>query len=267
MRVGMYCLLLLLLMQSSALAQEASPCPIAMHKELELVRGGHYVDAHLLAQTMALICQSEAGEWELLDAIALTRLEEHERAHALLESLSLDPGPLAERSKVLAVWVLAEGGFASNAASTRLEPEDAARLQVFARIKKGQSPGPAAASLSQELQLAVSQGYRSMQSRQSKRPWLAGVLSAALPGLGQVYAGSWQSAGVSLVLNGLFIGATVELARHELYAAAATTGMAGSVFYVGNVLNAVDLAQRYNQSAALPGQESLERILVPEANP
>ncbi len=254
---------------TSEVGPEVDPnaCLPAMAKTLGLLRGEHNVDAHLIAQTMALLCPVTSQEWDVLDAIALTRLEEHQRAYHLLQSLSLNAGPIASRAQILAAWSLAKGGFSMDTALTALPQPDAARVQVFARLHRGDAPGKQALLLSAELQQAITTGYARLEGQQSKRPWLAGLLSAALPGLGQVYAGSWQSAGVSLVLNGILLASTVELARNDLYFAAATTGMASSIFYVGNILNAADLARRYNETASAPEQERLEDLLVPEASP
>ena len=254
---------------TSEVVLEADPsaCLPAMAKTLGLLRGQHNVDAHLIAQTMALLCPVTSPEWDVLDAIALTRLEEHQRAYHLLQSLSLHAGPIASQAGVLAAWSLAKGGFSTDTAVAPLTQQDAARVQVFARLHHGETPGKHALLLSTQLQEAVTKGYSRLEAQRSKRPWLAGLLSAALPGLGQVYAGSWQSAGVSLVLNGILIASTVELARNDLYFAAATTGMASSIFYVGNILNAADLARRYNETASAPLQEQLENLLIPEASP
>src|SRR5690606_34632281 len=113
----------------------------------------------------------------------------------------------------------------------------------------------------------VAHVYERFERRHRKRPWLAGALSAVVPGLGQAYAGSWESAAVSFVLNGALIGATVELARRDFYAASTVTGLAGSVFYLGSVLSAADLARRHNQRAAEPERRALERLLLPERSP
>ena len=93
------------------------------------------------------------------------------------------------------------------------------------------------------------------------------MLSAILPGAGQAYAGSIESAAMAFVLNGLAIGATVELARRELWWTAALAGTVGSMFYVGNIGSAVDLARRRNELAQLPWDTDLRRALLPEAYP
>ena len=101
----------------------------------------------------------------------------------------------------------------------------------------------------------------------TKRPWLAAGMSVVLPGAGQAYAGSWQGAAVAFLMNAFLIGASVELVSHKLYLSAGAAGLAASFFYVGNVLNAADLAARRNEMAAAPARLELERQLLPEAHP
>jgi hypothetical protein len=198
-----------------------------------LVREEYWVDAHLVAQTLDALCPSHPSSfvWRLWDAVALIKLDESPRARTLLGSVAQSPDPLMRQAAdVIHVWSLLAG----------LEPP---------------------------LRLEVDRVYRRYQRRHAKRPWLAGTLSAVVPGLGQAYAGSWESAAVSFVLNGVLIGATVELARRDFYAASTVTGLAGSVFYVGSILSAADLARRRNERAAEPDRRELERLLVPELFP
>ena len=106
-------------------------CTLAMGRTQDLLREGQHVDAHLLAQTMSFLCLSSSAAWNILDAIALTHLEEHQRAHALLESLALRPGPLAARAEVLAAWVLVHGNLGGAPNTGRLAPHDAAYICTF----------------------------------------------------------------------------------------------------------------------------------------
>ena len=54
-----------------------------------------------------------------------------------------------------------------------------------------------------------------------------------------------------------------ELAYNDLYFSAGATGLAVSVFYVGNILNAVDLAERRNEVASAPYRRALTELLLP----
>ena len=122
----------------------------------------------------------------------------------------------------------------------------------------------ASKSLAPALTEGIASSHQSYLASQSKRPWLAAGLSLVIPGAGQAYAGSWSGAAVALVLNAALIGGTIELGRRRLFFSASVTGLAASVFYVGNILNAADLARRWNSVAARPYLEEMERLLVPE---
>jgi hypothetical protein len=243
-------------------------CPPEATARLEAaLRAGDDVDAHHLAQALDALCPGDpaAAHWRLLDAVALTRLEETPRARALLQAGLRGPdAALQARAAALLAWSLwrTGDGDAFHAALARV-PEPA-RLRLEALAAAGEDEfGSAAARLDPTLRARAVELERRASARE-RRPWLAGTLSAIVPGLGQAYAGSWQGAAVAFVLNGVLIGATVELARKELYFAAGATGLAASIFYVGNIANAADLARRRNEIASEGARDALERALVPE---
>lgn len=70
-----------------------------------------------------------------------------------------------------------------------------------------------------------------------KSPWLAGALSAVVPGLGRVYLGQWQDALSTLVLVGVAAG----LAAHGFYEDGVDSvrgwvlGTTAAVFHAGNI--------------------------------
>jgi hypothetical protein len=150
----------------------------------------------------------------------------------------------------------------------RLPPEARLRLQALAVLDDRSRFAERAGALPEVLRPPVLQAAGALeQAKHTRRPWVAGSLSALLPGAGQLYAGAWQSAAVAFVLNAVAIAATVELARHRLYATAVAAGTLGSVFYVGSIVNAAELAGRRNQAAALPHRQRLQQLLAPEVNP
>lgn len=237
-----------------------------------LVREEYWVDAHLVAQTLDALCPTHPSSfvWRLWDAVALIELDESSRARTLLGSVAESPDPhMRQAAEVIHVWsLLADGDRPAFArAVVRLDDAARARLQVLSATHARRGVWPLLAELPAPLRLEVDRVYQRLERRRGKRPWLAGTLSAVVPGLGQAYAGSWESAAVSFVLNGVLIGATVELARRDFYAASTVTGLAGSVFYVGSILSAADLARRSNERAAEPERRALERLLVPERFP
>lgn len=253
-------------------AATAQPCvsPLARDEPARLHRAGAFLSAHHLALVLRTLCPDApaAGGWALVSALALVELDDSAQAlQSLSEGLSADRDP---RLGAALAWIhLRQGDQQAFArALARLPAPTRLRLEALSaaeetgpfaeRARRLPDPlGPAALAAGADLQRALT----------SRRPWLAGSLSAVLPGAGQVYAGSWQSAAVAFVLNAVMIGATVELARHRLYATAAASGTLASVFYVGSIVNAADLARRRNQAAALPHRQRLQHLLVPEVNP
>lgn len=97
-----------------------------------------------------------------------------------------------------------------------------------------------------------------------KSPVLAGTMSAILPGTGQAYTGSWQSGAMALVLNALFLSATLDLADHDLHAASLASGAVFSITYLGNILNAAESARIYNQNYYAPRIEEEKAKRFPE---
>jgi hypothetical protein len=251
---------------------QAIDCAHGATRVAALVREEYWVDAHLVAQTLDALCPTHPSSfvWRLWDAVALIELDESPRARTLLGSVAESPDPhMRQAAEVIHVWsLLADGDRpAFTRAVVRLEEPARARLQVLSATHARRGVRPLLAELPAPLRLEVDRVYQRLERRHGKRPWLAGTLSAVVPGLGQAYAGSWESAAVSFVLNGVLIGATVELARRDFYAASTVTGLAGSVFYVGSILSAADLARRRNERAAEPERRALERLLVPERFP
>ncbi|MCG8419918.1 MAG: hypothetical protein MJE77_18455 [Proteobacteria bacterium] len=243
----------------------------------ELFRAGHMVDAHLVAQTLDALCAGGVipPSWRLWGAIALIDLDESYRARRILASLSSSRDLSLRRSAaVIGVWSLLKDGDeqAFERALPALDEPARARLLVLRAIydhgKGGSREFESISSrLDAQLRAAVTGVYTTHRAQRTKEPWLAATMSAVLPGLGQLYAGSVESAAAALVLNGVLIGATVELARHDLYFASTTTGLVASMFYVGSILNAADLAHRYNDRASDATRRELETLLLPELVP
>ena len=80
-----------------------------------------------------------------------------------------------------------------------------------------------------------------------KHPELAGALSAAIPGLGQVYTGRWRDGLISFLVNGLFIGAIAVAIDRGHDESAAVLGFFELGFYSANIYNAVNDAHKKNR--------------------
>lgn len=81
----------------------------------------------------------------------------------------------------------------------------------------------------------------------SKSPGLAGGLSAVLPGTGQLYAGRYRDAALSLLLNAAFIVGAIESFDdgNEVVGSILVFFEAG--WYTGNIFNAVNSAHKFNR--------------------
>ncbi len=94
-----------------------------------------------------------------------------------------------------------------------------------------------------------------------KSPFLAGFMSAIIPGSGHIYAGHYGDGVTSFLLNGLFIAGTVVAAKQENYAVAGAVGVVGLPFYVGNIYGAANAATKWNLGVRKDLQGKLAVIL------
>ena len=229
-----------------------------------LLRAGRFADVHHAATDARVICGAAAplDTTRLLDAIALLRLDDRAWAIENLQELATRN----EAARVVLAWAYITDGDdqAAGALLRRLPAPRAAAVRVLGALDDEDTFAAAVGALDAPLRAPARTLARGYRDARIKRPALAGALSALVPGSGQVYAGSWQAAAVTFVLNGLFVAATVELASRDMYLSAAATGTAASFFYVGGIMNAVDLARRRNQLAREPYRRDLEELLVPE---
>ena len=92
------------------------------------------------------------------------------------------------------------------------------------------------------LQQAIDR-YRDLPQ---KTPWLAGTLSAVLPGAGQLYNGRPGDAFISFALNGVLLWATIESFDNDQYVAGSLLGAIELGWYAGNIYNAVSGSHKFN---------------------
>lgn len=250
-------LIVLLLLTASAAAEPTCDDAVLSPRLTALLRERRFADVHHTAVTARALC-GELPTTRLLDDIALLRLDD--RAYALADLHAAG----GDTANTLLAWAYATDGDvqAAEAVMARLPQPKALAIATLAVLDDEDEFAARSARLPQSAQ--VREAYTRYRNAREKSPAVAGVLSALVPGAGQLYAGSLQAAAVTLVLNGLFVAATVELARNEYYFSAAATGTAASFFYVGGIMNAVDLARRRNSIAQEPHREALENMLVPE---
>jgi TM2 domain-containing membrane protein YozV len=253
----MRALIIVALLASTASADTPCDDAVVSPRLTQLLRARRFADVHHAAVTAQALC-GELPTTRLLDDVALLRLDDRAYALADLHAIGNEP------ANMLLAWAYASDGDAQAAESAmaRLPTPKAMAIATLAVIDDDDAFAARSARLASSADVRAA--YARYRDAREKSPAFAGVLSALIPGAGQLYAGSLQAAAVTLVLNGLFIGATVELARDEHYFTAAAAGTAASFFYVGGIMNAVDLARRRNDISQEPHRQALENLLVPE---
>lgn len=80
-----------------------------------------------------------------------------------------------------------------------------------------------------------------------RSPATAGVMSALLPGAGQLYDGRPVDAGLAFGLNAAFLWGTIEAYNNESWPVFALLGLMEIGWYGGNIYNAVNGAHIYNR--------------------
>ncbi len=104
-----------------------------------------------------------------------------------------------------------------------------------------------------ELRLAIEEVARAPR----RSPLAAGLLSAAVPGLGHAYAGDAAAGAAALGVNGVFIWATVEAFRDRRPGLGTLLLVGESLWYGGAIFGAVAEAMRFNRDAR---NQALERV-------
>jgi outer membrane protein assembly factor BamD (BamD/ComL family) len=80
-----------------------------------------------------------------------------------------------------------------------------------------------------------------------KDPTAAGMMAAALPGLGHAYCGRYKDGMVALLLNGLFIWAAIEAFNSDQNVLGGILVFAEAGWYGGNIYSAVNSTYKYNR--------------------
>jgi TolA-binding protein len=181
-------------------------------------------------------CRATLGQ-----ALAQLRQGLRAQGRGLLEELiaACPEGPYAGRARIeLALSLAEEGQWAkAQAALSRVSPSGPLLERRLAVLREGEAK-------------AVS-------------PVAAGVLSGVVPGAGQVYCGRPRDGALALLLNGLFIWATVEAGLRGNAGLAAGLGLVESAWYGGTIYGAVNCAYRHERADAERAREQMERL--PEA--
>ena len=136
---------------------------------------------------------------------------------------------------------------ASNAVAARIA-QGVCHLQEGdpSAAKQALSMVPAASPLRQAADELEKESGRYAQI-QHKSPWIAGSLSAVLPGAGQVYIGRPDDAILAFVLNAVLIWGMYESFDNGEDVTGGLLTVVETGWYFGNIYNAVNGAHKYNK--------------------
>jgi hypothetical protein len=97
--------------------------------------------------------------------------------------------------------------------------------------------------------LAFYQQLNQFSEEQWKNPWIAGGLSAIIPGAGRVYAGDWKNALVSVMFVGINSYQSIRGFRKNGIQSSSgwIFGTIAAGFYIGNIYGSAWTAKRKNQ--------------------
>ena len=84
------------------------------------------------------------------------------------------------------------------------------------------------------------------RERPQKSPFLAGFMSAILPGSGYMYAEHYGDGVTAFLLNGLFIAGAATSFHQENYAVGTIVAVIGVPFYFGNIYGSANAANKWN---------------------
>jgi len=123
--------------------------------------------------------------------------------------------------------------------------------EIFGQVESDHRLGPSARELAQTAPEGANINLKS--------PTTAGVLSAVLPGAGQIYVGRPVDAGLAFGLNAAFLWGTIEAYNNESWAVFSLLGLMEIAWYGGNIYNAVNGAHIHNREARRDFLDRLEQ--------
>lgn len=185
---------------------------------------------------------AEAAERLLLCLVHLKRWSE---AQAVLRRMR--PGTTRD---TLAALVLAERGDPREAAS-RI-PRESREAEVLSGLWYLQAGEIDAArrtftALPEPLGPALAERAAAYAELPERSVWLAGSMSALLPGSGHIYGGQVADGIVAFLTNSVLIGGSVWAASRKEYVTASAVGVVAVGFYAGNIYGGASAAHRFNE--------------------
>jgi len=146
-------------------------------------------------------------------------------------ALQTSPAALAQHRADLRLWSLASNG-------------------NYDQFINNETPDTQYSQLNGELQL--------LNQLPLKSPRLAGGLSAIIPGSGQLYAGRYREAGMSLLLNAAFLGGGIQSIKTGNHVLGGILLFFEAGWYGGNIHNAMNSVHKYNRDLQ---QSAVSRLI------
>lgn len=109
-----------------------------------------------------------------------------------------------------------------------------------------------------ELALSLSQELNTVQYPQKSVP-LSVILSALLPGSGQVYSGKFNKGLYSFLINASLIGATAYSLNQDEKLSGALFLVIDLPFYISNIRDSVSYTKQYNEKAKQSALKQIEK--------
>jgi putative component of membrane protein insertase Oxa1/YidC/SpoIIIJ protein YidD len=179
-------------------------------------------------------------------ALCFAHLDRYHDALAAVDRLPA--GPISDDTRAL---VLRELG-AHDRALEQVDTRDAAG-RLLAGFLALEAVRPDAArqqfeKLDAPLREPLLREVAKFEELPSKSRWLAGSLSAVVPGAGQLYAGRPEDALVAFITNGVLIGTTAYAWHRGERVTAGALGFVAFGFYAGNIYGGVNAAAKYDRN-------------------
>jgi tetratricopeptide (TPR) repeat protein len=254
-------LVLAALLLSAAAAGAGEPDPLAFADSL--CQAGDYFRA--VGEYKRALYLLPEGSPHLLRArlhlgACTARAGEYAEAAELLRPLTLEAAPLAEPAlfELALVYYLAaqpeQAAQTFEGLATRFpdspRAEESRLLAGYARLAAGDNAAAAAAF--QALEAAVPCAADLAEAARhpalpERSPLVAGLLSAALPGAGQLYCGRPGQAAASLLLTGLSVFGAWAAWSNDYQGAGTLAAFVAATAYAGSIRSAVWCARERNR--------------------
>jgi hypothetical protein len=212
----------------------------------DLVDRGEHERAGVEYRRLLLVSEDPASRARALRGLALALSLQGRHDEALHEAEGL---PARERRAVRA-WLLQRAGRLEEALLEA--PLERGEDRLYAGLlaleaRRGALAREHFATLPDAAASLLGRRVDEFEGLTHKHGWLAGTMSAVLPGSGQFYAGSRADGVVAFLTNAVLIGTTALALREDEDVTAGVVGFVALGFWTGNVYGAVNAAHRHDE--------------------